>query len=183
MDQKAKQMSNLIKKDYPAVDNFDGWNDDVEGNDRPQGAGIIQGTLVKFTNEATWVTRDDEEITSDLELVAVDVIRVVQKWCDGKPVETTILEPGQNFPDLEEMNAKVPQSEWVEGLYLVNLATMDKYTYPTGTAGGRIAVGDLRDKLVWMRRVSVCLVCCCGAGLVIYGSTPGCSSFRVSRCQ
>ena len=30
---------------------------------------------------------------------------------------------------------------------------MDKYTFPTGTVGGRRAVGELRDKLVWMRRL------------------------------
>jgi hypothetical protein len=30
---------------------------------------------------------------------------------------------------------------------------MDKYSYPTGTAGGRIAVRELRDKTVWMQRL------------------------------
>jgi hypothetical protein len=160
-------MSALVKKEMPAVDNFAGWEDGVEGHERPEGAGIIQGTLVKFTNDSTWVTRDDDELPSDLELVAVDVARVVQKWEDGSPVETIPLEPGQKFPDVDAMNAEIPQDQWGEGpdgkprgpwqaqhiLYLVDLKTMDKYTFATGTVGGRIAVGDLRDKLVWMRRV------------------------------
>jgi len=30
---------------------------------------------------------------------------------------------------------------------------MDKYTFPTSTTGGRIAIRELRDKLVWMRRL------------------------------
>ena len=30
---------------------------------------------------------------------------------------------------------------------------MDKLTFPTGTTGGRIAIRELRDKLVWMRRL------------------------------
>jgi len=30
---------------------------------------------------------------------------------------------------------------------------MDKYTFATGTTGGRIAIRELRDKLVWMRRL------------------------------
>ena len=121
---------------------------------------------MKFTNEAQWTTRDDDEIATDLELIAVDVQRVVQKWQDGLPAETRILEPGEKFPDLEALNAEVPQSEWVEGpdgklrgpwqaqhiLYLLDPGTMDKYTFPTGTVGGRIAVGELRDKLIWMRR-------------------------------
>ena len=161
-------MSNdVVKKDPTSIDNFAGWDDGVEGDDRPQGAGIIQGNLIKFTNEAMWVTRDGDELSADLELVAVDVGRVVQKWSDGQPVETIILEPHQKFPDVEEMNEKVPKKEWVEGpdgnmrgpwqaqhiLYLLDPKTMDKFTFPTGTTGGRIAVGELRDKLVSMRQL------------------------------
>ena len=160
-------MSDLIKKDYPAVDNFEGWEDGVEGHDRPQGAGVIQGTSVKFTNDSTWVTRDKIELESNLELVAVDVARVVQKWEDGSPIETIVLEPHQKFPDIESMNEAIPRDQWVEGpdgkprgpwqaqhiLYMVDLMTMEKYTFATGTVGGRIAIGELRDKLVWMRRV------------------------------
>jgi hypothetical protein len=161
-------MSNdVVKKDPTSIDNFAGWEDGVEGDDRPGGAGVIQGNLVKFTNEAIWVTRDGDELPADLELVAVDVGRVVQKWRDGQPVETIVLEPHQKFPDVEELNEKVPKTEWAEGpdgnlrgpwqaqhiLYLVDLATMDKYTFATGTTGGKIAIRDLRDKLVWIRRL------------------------------
>src|SRR5262249_13011259 len=125
------------------------------------------GTLVKFTNEATWVTRDDDEIPADLELIAVDVGRVVQKWEAGKPVETIVLEPNQKFPDIVEMNEKIPREDWVGGpdgqlrgpwqaqhiLYLLDPATMDRYSFPTGTTGGGIAIRELRDKLVWIRRL------------------------------
>ena len=161
-------MSNdIVKKDPTSIDNFAGWEDGVEGDDRPQSAGIIQGSLVKFSNEAMWVTRDGDELSADLELVAVDVGRVVQKWQDQQPVETIILQPHQKFPDIEKMNEETPKEQWVEGpdgqmrgpwqsqhvLYLLDLKAMDKYTFPTGTAGGRIAVGELRDKLMWMRRL------------------------------
>jgi hypothetical protein len=158
-------MSSLIRKES-VVDNFEGWEDCVEGSDRPEGAGIIQGVLIKFTNEATWVTRDDDEIPADLELVAVDVGRVVQKWEDGRPVETIVLEPHRKFPDIVEMNEKIPREDWIEGpaglrgpwqaqhiLYLLDPKTMDKFTYPTGTTGGVIAIRELRDKLVWIRRL------------------------------
>ena len=161
-------MSNdVVKKDPTSIDNFEGWEDGVEGDDRPQGAGIIQGSLIKFTNEAMWVTRDGDELSADLELVAVDVGRVVQKWQDDRTVETIILQPHQKFPDVEEMNEKVPKKEWVEGpdgnmrgpwqaqhiLYLLDPKTMDKYTFPTGTTGGRIAIRELVDKTTWMRRL------------------------------
>ena len=102
-----------------------------------------------------------------LELAAVNVIRVVQKWKDGVPEETIILEPGQKFPDVEKMNEAAPRAEWVEGpdgkmrgpwqaqhiVYLLNLETMDRYSYPTGTVGGGIAVRELVDKTKWMRRL------------------------------
>jgi hypothetical protein len=102
--------------DAPRLDGFEGYEDDVEGGEKQQSSNrVIQGELVKFTNEATWVTRDDEELSSDLELIAIDVGRVVQKWQDKKPVETIILAPGQKYPDIKMMNAEVPQSEWEEG--------------------------------------------------------------------
>ena len=168
-DEKKKQPTDIVKhQPTKLVDNFEGWEDGIEGDDRPEGAGIIQGTLIKFTNEGKWVTRDGEELPTDLELVAVNVGRVVQKWSDGQPVETIVLEPHQKFPDVEEMNEKVPKKEWVEGpnkdkmvgpwqaqhiLYLLDPKTMDKFTFPTSTVGGRIGIRELVDKTTWMRRL------------------------------
>ena len=78
-----------------------------------------------------------------------------------------MLAPGQRYPDVAAMNAAVPESEWTEGpdgkprgpwqaqhiVYLLNPLTMDRYTFPTGTTGGHIAVADLVDKVKWMRRL------------------------------
>jgi hypothetical protein len=160
-------MNDLVKKDPDGVvDNFAGWDGGVEGDDRPENAGIIQGALVKFSAEGLWVDREGNEIPGELELVAADVIRLVQKWQDQKPVETIILQPHQKFPDIEAMNEAIPRDEWEEGpaglrgpyqaqhlLYLVNLETMDKYSFPSSTIGGRIAIRDLRDRIMWMRRL------------------------------
>lgn len=159
--------SDIVKRGPTDIDGFAGWEDGVEGDDQPQSAGVIQGSLDKFTNEQTWETRDGEAIDTTVERVAVDVMRVVQKWRDHQPVETTILEAHQKFPDIEKMNAETPHEEWVEGrdgkpcgpwqgqhiLYSVDPKTMDKYTYPTSTTGGRIAIRELRDKVIWMRRL------------------------------
>ena len=122
---------------------------------------------MKFTNEAAWIDRNDDELPADLELAAVDVLRIVQKWIDQKPVETRILEPGEKFPDIEALNEAAPKSEWHEGpdgkmhgpwqiqqiVYLLNLETMDRFTYPTGTTGGFIAIRELVDKTTWMRKL------------------------------
>jgi hypothetical protein len=141
------------------LDGFAGYEDRIEGDDRPQGYAVIQGTIIKLNNEGEWVTNDGDELSSELELVASDVARIVQKWIDQKPEETIIVAPGQKFPDVEEMNKKAPRSEWRENLngemvgpwqmqnvlYLVDPETLDKYTYPTSTTGGAIAIRELCD--------------------------------------
>ena len=148
------------------IDGFAGFEDEVEGATQPESRGVIRGTCVKFTNEAMWVASDDEELPAELELIVVDIGRVVQKWKSGQPIETIVLAPGAKFPDVNELNAAVPQTEWEEGpdgkprgpwqaqfvVYLLNGETMDRYTFPTGTTGGAIAVRDLVDRTNWMRR-------------------------------
>jgi hypothetical protein len=108
-------MSKEIQKLSPKLDGFDGYEDQIEGREQSQGGGIIQGELVKFANDYTWVTRDGEELSPDLELVVVDIKRIVQKWHDGQPVQTIELQPLQKFPDVEKMNADTPRSEWIKG--------------------------------------------------------------------
>jgi|SRR5215831_15137893 len=147
-------------------DGFAGFEDDVEGTEQTESRGVIRGVCVKFTNEATWVTSDGEELPLTLEPIVVDIARVVQRWKDQRPIETMVLAPGQKIPDIKALNAEVPQKEWEEGpdgkprgpwqaqfiVYLLNQETMDRYTFPTGTTGGAIAVRDLVDRTVWMRR-------------------------------
>src|SRR6516225_9676401 len=91
--------------DAPRVDGFAGFEDEIEGATQPESRGVIRGTCVKFTYEATWVTSDDEDIPSELELIVVDIGRVVQRWKDGQPIETIVLAPGQKYPDVNVLNA------------------------------------------------------------------------------
>jgi hypothetical protein len=148
------------------LDGFTGYDDRIEGDGRPQGGSVIQGTLIKFTNEGKWITSDGDELSADLELVASEVSRIAQKWIGQKPEETIFVPPGQKFPDVTSMNEQTPKSEWREDLngvlvgpwqnqhvlYLVEQQTLDKYSYPTSTVGGAIAIRELCDKVKWMRR-------------------------------
>ena len=156
-----------MRDDEVTKDGFEGYEDRVEGDDQPHGGGVIKGTAIRFTNEATWTNRDQDELPDDLELVVVEVARVVQKWINRLPVETRILEPREKFPDIEELNQNAPRSEWSDGpdgkscgpwqaqrvVYLLDLKTMDRFTFPTGTHGGQAAVRDLVDKIKWMRKL------------------------------
>jgi hypothetical protein len=153
----------IANKPTQQIDGFDA--DIVEGK-RDDQVRVIQGTLVKFTNEATWITPDGKELSEGLELIAVDVARIVQKWANQLPVETIVLEPDAKWPDVDDLNAQTPKAEWVDGpdgqprgpwqaqrvVYLVDPATMTRYSYPTGTTGGSIAVRELVDQTKWMRR-------------------------------
>jgi hypothetical protein len=156
-----------MSNDENAKDGFEGYEDRVEGDDQPHGGGIIKGNAIRFTNEGSWTDRDEEELPDGLELVVVDVARAVQKWIDRLPVETRILEPGERFPDIEQLNQDAPRSEWANGpdgkargpwqtqhiVYLLDPETMDRFTFPTGTVGGQIAVREVVDKTKWMRKL------------------------------
>ena len=93
--------------------------------------------------------------------------RVLTKWGKEKrPVETIFLKAGEKIPDLNKRNEETPKSEWVEGfdhkpkgpwqaqhvVYMVDPISIDQYTYPTATIGGGIAVRELIDRILWMRR-------------------------------
>jgi hypothetical protein len=154
-------MSDEMKNSIPAVDGFD--DDGAEGDF----VRVIQGEKWSFSNEGTWVDADEEEILPTREVVVVDVARVLQKWIDQMPVRdaTRFLAPGEHV-DVEQLNEACPKSEWSEDLngkprgpwqlqnvcYLVDMETMQRFTYPTSTVGGGIALNDLKDAVKLMRR-------------------------------
>jgi hypothetical protein len=133
----------------------DGFDDPDDGNFRS----IIRGAKLKFTNAAKWITGDGGEINAAREFLVVELVRVVQKWIDGKPVETRILAPEENFPDIDELNTAAPKEEWRDHYgkaagpwqksyvgYLLDPATMACFTYPTSTVGGFQAFHTLKDE-------------------------------------
>jgi hypothetical protein len=141
------------------IDGFDAFED---------GIGSYLPNRIKFTNQATW-TLNDEELPHDLELAVANIDRVVVKWGtdDGPPLETRLLGPGEKFPDIKKLNAETPQSEWRDGpngrqgpwqagyyVHFVNLTNMDmdRFTFPTSTIGGGIAVRELVDRTKLTRR-------------------------------
>jgi hypothetical protein len=166
-------MANDVTKkpeDEPCnLDGFDGFTEEAEGNDQDQfvGGRVIQGTRINFTNEATWIDAAKQKMPADLELIVVDIGRIVQKWgTDNKPAEPPIiLAPNQKYPDVTAMNEACPKSEWrerfgkLEGpyqaqhvVYMLDPKTMNKYSWPTSTVGGSICVSELVEKTKLMRR-------------------------------
>lgn len=144
----------------------DGLNDSGgSGNAR-----VIQGTLLRFANEGQWKNSNGEAISPQLELCVHSVARVVQKWIDDTPLHdlTRHLHPSEAIPDLDAMNDKCPKSEWgvdfnnkPKGpwqfqhiIYLFNLDTYAKYSWPFNTVGGNIAREELVDATKMKRLIA-----------------------------
>jgi hypothetical protein len=148
----------------PGDDGFGGYGDDQGSRSVIQGA-----TVIRFSNTAIWNTRDVPELPPDFEVVVTEILRVQQRWGPDKmPVgEPLILGPGDPWPDLEALNESVPRSEWIDGpegkkvgpyqqqyvVRMVDLKTMQRYAYPTGTVGGGICCRELRQSVAMMRRL------------------------------
>ena len=80
--------------------------------------------------------------------------------------KSRVLAPDERIPNVVALNKGVPESEWTIGpdgklrgpyqlqrvLYLVDLRDMSRYTYPTSTDGGRLAICDLMDRTRLTRR-------------------------------
>jgi hypothetical protein len=149
----AKELSEKAEQEA-MLDGFDTYTDELDSR-------LLQGTLIKFTNAYTWVTRAGEEIPTDKEFIAVDLKCVETKWPIDKsaPPQTRVLSPGDKFRDVKRLNEETPKSEWREHdgqlkgpcenqLYLYLIDQLAKrYTYVTSTVGGHIAISELVQKV------------------------------------
>jgi hypothetical protein len=159
-------MSVPVKKTSAELDGFAGFDDSIEGEEERQSG---QGPFIKFKDGVWMRTSSDEPLPPDLKLVVVGIDRVLQKWGPEGAPETTLLEPGAKFPDVKPLNDQAPKSEWRVGpdgklvgpyqaasiVRLLNPETMDRFSWsaPTTTIGSCIAVRDLVDRTIWMRKL------------------------------
>jgi hypothetical protein len=152
-----------------ADSSFAGFVDTCEGeDDEAVNQRFIQGTRLKYTNEDTWTDAQGVELDPQLCLIVVELKRVVNKWPVelGPPLDTVEVAPGQPWPNIKKLNEACPQTEWREDfngnpkgpyegqrlLYLVDPATLDKYTFATNTVGGTRALTELADKIAWAQK-------------------------------
>jgi hypothetical protein len=150
---------------------FAGFVDTCEDEDEAVNQRMIQGTRIKFTNDANnpkWTNAQGVALDPQLRLIVGEMKRVVNKWPVnlGPPIDTIELAPGKPWPNIKKLNEACPQSEWrtdlngnpkgpYEGqrlLYLLDPVTLDKYTYPTNTIGGTRALSELADKITWAQK-------------------------------
>lgn len=125
---------------------------------------LIHGSLLKCV-DGRWSTQDNPEMTGH-QLLALTTAKAIQRWQLKEPVETVVdTGTGTGLPDIDELNGKIPRTEWEAGLdgqprapwqqqyvvYLLNTSDASLFTFANGTIGARIAWERLVDRVNWMR--------------------------------
>src|SRR5262249_40954027 len=120
-----------------------------DGSKAGAGGGWIKGWLLKFDGNSGGKWNHDGR-----PLMAIGTAECVQRWKDGKPIETITDQP---LPDVAQLNDSVPKAEWESGRdgnlrppwqrqyigYLIEPETGAMFTFASGTVGGKIAVQSL----------------------------------------
>jgi hypothetical protein len=123
--------------------------------------------LLKFV-QGDFITREGEKIGPEREFITLGLIKAVQKFVNQQLVDTKIIAPHADFPDIAAMNEAAPKDEWGIGLNgqpqgpfthvlilkFLDAKTYDRYAFVTNSQGGGVAVGDLTDKCKIARRIN-----------------------------
>jgi hypothetical protein len=151
----------------------DGFDDAAAGR-------VIQGEIIKFV-DGEWKTKEGEPVPVDLPLLALATTRVLQKWVAKMPTETLLERPGEPLPDVDELNAAIPESTWEVGMngkrppwtlsavvYFLRPGDASAFTFISSTAGGRVATERLAERVSRMRLLRGAKV----LPLITLGSAP-----------
>jgi hypothetical protein len=137
-------------------DDDDGFHPIVPTDDR-----VIVGTRLKFV-DGVW-SENDIKVPAGTKLLTLSTHQILQRY-DQERFTTITKKP---LPDPDELNAKIPQSEWpidrngnrvppwklTYVVYLLDPRTCEKFTYISATIGARIATETFADRVAWMRRL------------------------------
>jgi hypothetical protein len=160
-------MNEVTRLPTQPMDNFGSYDDSVQTDDGNERVGSLVGIRLMFTNEASWVGVNGVNYT-DKHRLAYNVRRTEVEWGtdDGPPLQVIELKPGEQYRDLDKVNAAIDKSRWREGpdgrlqgpwqrqhiFELVDIETMEVFSWPTSTTGGSICIREIVDKICRMRR-------------------------------
>jgi hypothetical protein len=142
------------------VQSDDGWDDAAAENAER----VIKGTLLKFSDWRWTKGKEGTEVPEGTQLVALGTTAAWVKWCDGKPVEYLIRQPGKKLPERGELG-DLDKTKWELGpddqpkdpwqntrfVYLVDQVSAEAFTFVTASWGGRQAVNDLAEQIQRVR--------------------------------
>jgi hypothetical protein len=149
---KIMQGNNLL----PVAGGFD--DDDDRGNR------LLIGAKAKC-GDGQWSASDGSEMRPDTRYLVRGTLTAAQHWQKNLPVETIVKQAGKPFIDVDEANARIPQTDWEMGIdgkprppwqvirvvYLIRIPDGKLYTHLAATYGTKIAVSNLREQVSTMR--------------------------------
>ena len=129
---------------------------------------LIKGQILRWNETSGWTDRDG--LSPPEVMLVIGISEALQCWKGKKPIETITEKP---LPDIEALNEVVPKSEWEVGLdgkprppwvhqviaYLIDPASGGTFTYLNSTIGARMAIDQLREKVITMRALRGTRVC------------------------
>jgi hypothetical protein len=124
---------------------------------------LLQGTRTVCV-DGEWSKPDGTEIPADKQFLVLATAEGLQHWEDGQLVEEIIKRADKPLPSVDELNSKIPQDTWEEGIngprppwthvfavYLLDPTDGSIYTCMNSTRGQIFAVREIRNRVKWMR--------------------------------
>ena len=131
------------------------------------GTNLIKGIITKFADSIYKANKTEviEQAPQGPVFVVTGVVTAWVHWKAGRPIEHKITQTGQGHPWREDLDdddktewelgiGGVPKDPWKDTryVYLINPRSGKTYTFVTDTAGGRQAVGELKDAIMTVRQ-------------------------------
>jgi hypothetical protein len=146
----------------PKIENLPVHDDGFSGSDIDNDR-LLQGQRA-ICIDGEWSKPDGTKIPSDKHYLVLATAEGIQFWQDGTLVKEWSKKPNVPLPDLNELNATIPQDQWEEGIngprapyshqwavYLLDQADGSIWTHINSTNGAAIATRELRSRVRWKR--------------------------------
>jgi hypothetical protein len=130
-----------------------------------ENSNLLRGSHLKFVDWHYYKDGSETPLqTEGLHLLAIGTAAAMQRWENGKVVQTIIRQPGKELPDRDDLGfldratwehdgRGEPSDPWANTrfLYLVDPRTAEMITFTTKSYGGRGAVSNLSSQIARMR--------------------------------
>lgn len=128
---------------------------------------VIHGDIFSCV-DGNWKDGEGKDIPLDKPFICLGTAEVVQRFEDGTPVkdDVYIRTTTKPLPDIDDLNAKIPQDQWGLGIdgtpsrppwshsytaYLLDPVDASIHTYINDTGGAEKGIQLLNGRVKWMR--------------------------------
>ena len=152
-----------IKANLPALTEptanlpaFSPANDGLEETAKENDGRLIQGQRLNFSEGSWTIGKEATAFDTKRQLTALGILTAWVKWEDKKPSRIIIKQPGQPFPERDELDCQ-DQAQWPNGpsgdpadpwrrtmhVYFADEKTSAGFTYAASSWGAKSSISDL----------------------------------------